>query len=105
MLVATTTPKEIFAYKSFAVCATTTYDRAMTDFINNPERNSDLDEWLDYGKKQGWIVPKIVCQTHDMIPMTERESSEYDDGGEPCIHVIRIFEDEADQREALKGWE
>ena len=77
----------------------------MTDFINNPERNSDLDEWLDYGKKQGWIVPKIVCQTHDMIPMTERESSEYDDGGDPCIHVIRIFEDEADQREALKGWE
>lgn len=76
----------------------------MTDFISDPERNSDLAEWLDYGKKQGWIVPEITCQTHDGIPMTEDETKEFDEGGDPCIHVIRIFESEDEQKKALEIW-
>jgi len=73
----------------------------MTNSLDT-ERNTDLANWLDYGKKQGWIVPNVVCQTHDTVSMTEEEEQEWEDGHDPCIHVIRIFESEEDQQNALK---
>ena len=77
----------------------------MTEFNIPENRNDDLKAWLEYGKQQGWIVPNVVCQTHAPMPMTDEEIQEYDDGGDPCIHVIRIFESETEQKKALKNWE
>lgn len=50
-----------------------------------------FDEWLQYGLSQGWNGP-AVCSTHDGIPTTAEEDENYDD---VCVHVIRLYEDEA----------
>ena len=49
-------------------------------------------EWLQYGLTQGWAGPP-VCYTHDGIPSTKDEDEEFETG-DPCIHVLRLYEDE-----------
>ena len=80
------------------------YGKAMANFIDDPERNADLAEWLEYGKKQGWIIPQVVCNTHDGTPMTPTEQNQFEEGEDPCIHVIRIFESEEEQKQCLEHW-
>jgi len=77
----------------------------MTDPIIPAERNSDFESWLDYGVKQGWIFPEAVCNTHDGPPMTEQEIDDFDNGSDPCIHVIRLFETEADQKSVINRFD
>jgi hypothetical protein len=48
----------------------------------------DFDEWVRFGFEQGWVGPP-VCETHDGLPLSEAEA----DDDEPCIHVIRLYED------------
>lgn len=55
----------------------------------------DIAEWLEIGHKNKWCS-KIVCETHDGVPMTDAEMYEFDEGGDPCIFVIRMFEDPED---------
>ena len=71
----------------------------MTDFT---ERNNDLEDWLKYGVQQGWIAPNISCNTHDGVIMTAEENKEFEEGSDPCIHVIRIFESEKEQKKAIR---
>jgi hypothetical protein len=52
----------------------------------------DFEEWLAHGVKMGWCGP-AVCDTHDGLPMSEPEDAEFEDGGDPCIHIIRLYED------------
>lgn len=52
----------------------------------------EFDEWLSYGYQQGWIGPPI-CETHDGMPLSFGESNEFEDGGDPCIHILRLYED------------
>lgn len=50
-----------------------------------------FEDWLAIGYTNGWVgVP--VCYTHDGLPTTASEDSEFEDGGDPCIHVIRAYE-------------
>ena len=50
----------------------------------------DFDEWLARGYKNGWVgVP--VCSTHDGVPTTASEDEEFEEG-DPCIHVLRVYE-------------
>lgn len=50
----------------------------------------DFDEWLAMGYKNGWVgVP--VCSTHDGVPTTASEDEEFEEG-DPCIHVLRVYE-------------
>lgn len=50
-----------------------------------------FEEWLEYGFNQGWCGPE-VCETHDGLPISEAESAEFEEG-DPCIHIIRLYED------------
>lgn len=52
----------------------------------------DFEQWLQYGIEQGWCGPPI-CETHDGLPMTLEEETAFDSGEDPCIHVIRMYED------------
>lgn len=52
----------------------------------------DFEAWLEQGVKNGWCGP-AVCYTHDGMPTTEPEDTEFEDGGDPCIHVVRMYED------------
>lgn len=57
----------------------------------------DFDQWLDYGMEKKWVGPP-VCATHDGLPSTEDEDNAWDEGDDPCIHVLRLY---ADDLEAL----
>ena len=48
--------------------------------------------WLQNGIDRGWVTPPF-CNTHDggYEYMSEEESQEWDDGGDPCQHVIRLM--------------
>ena len=52
----------------------------------------DYDEWMTYGIKKGWCGPP-VCYTHDGLPMSEQEDVEFGEGQDPCIHIVRMYED------------
>lgn len=58
------------------------------------ESNSlSFDDWMRIGIERGWCGP-AVCYTHDGLPTTESDDEEWDNGGDPCIHIIRLYEDE-----------
>ena len=50
------------------------------------------EEWLRLGLANGWCGP-AVCYTHDGIPMSEAEESEFVDY-DFCIHIVRLYEDD-----------
>ena len=50
-----------------------------------------FDEWLQFGVEAGWCGPP-VCDIHDGTPMSEEEAEELLDGYEPCLHVLRLYE-------------
>lgn len=50
------------------------------------------NQWLAIGIEQGWCGP-AVCSTHDGIPMTVPEEEEFERGDDPCIHIVRLYED------------
>lgn len=52
----------------------------------------DIHEWLDFGIEKGWVSPSF-CHTHDGDPyMTDEEAQEWEDGGDPCMFVIKILD-------------
>jgi hypothetical protein len=51
----------------------------------------DFEEWLKFGFDQGWCGP-AVCETHDGVPLSEKEAEEFEES-DPCIHIIRLYED------------
>lgn len=51
-----------------------------------------FDEWITYGIEKGWCGPP-VCYTHDGLPMSEQEFAEFDEGQDPCTHIVRMYED------------
>ena len=59
--------------------------------------NTDLDKlqfwaWLEMGINKGWVTEPF-CNTHDGDPhMTEEEEKEGEDGGDPCLHVIKLID-------------
>lgn len=57
----------------------------------------DFEEWLRIGIENNWAGP-AVCFTHDGLPTTQAEDEEFDNG-DPCIHVIRLYDDEKQKRE------
>jgi hypothetical protein len=51
-----------------------------------------FDEWLQIGLTEGWCGPS-VCETHDGTPTSIDEDFAFDRGEDPCIHIIRLYED------------
>ncbi len=51
-----------------------------------------FDEWLQEGLDFNFCGPAI-CYPHDGLPLTLEEEQEFDDGSDPCIHIIRLYED------------
>jgi hypothetical protein len=50
----------------------------------------DFDTWMEIGLHRGFVGPP-VCSTHDGIPYTLEEEEEFEDGLDPCVHVIRPY--------------
>lgn len=51
-----------------------------------------FDQWIAHGIAQGWCGPAI-CDTHDGTPTTADEDHDFDNGHDPCIHIIRLYPD------------
>ena len=67
-----------------------------------------FDEWMSYGIEKGWCGPP-VCYTHDGLPMSEHEMQGFDDGEDPCMHVVRMYEgigmkDEIEDNHSPSKW-
>jgi hypothetical protein len=54
---------------------------------------ADFEQWLKFGADKGWISD-VFCNTHDggYSVMTEEEMKEWDEGGDPCMFVVRVNE-------------
>lgn len=63
---------------------------------------NNFDEWIVYGMEKGWCSPPL-CETHDGLPMTQEEERGWEEGGDPCIHAIRLYESPEDKAEAEEG--
>jgi hypothetical protein len=60
--------------------------------FKNGHREMTQYEWLQYGIKHGFCS-EIVCNTHDGLPSSgEEEDAEWEEGGDPCVPAVRIFE-------------
>ena len=53
----------------------------------------DFDEWLAIGIDSKWCLYP-TCYMHDGIPTSDAEEQEMEEGGDPCMHVIRLFTSE-----------
>lgn len=55
-------------------------------------REKEFGEWLQEGINLGFVGPAI-CHTHDGLPLSEVEDQEFENGEDPCIHILRLYED------------
>jgi hypothetical protein len=53
----------------------------------------DWHEWVKLGIDKGWIGPPC-CYSHDALPTTAEEDDEFFEGGDPCIHILRLYDNE-----------
>jgi hypothetical protein len=60
----------------------------------------DFDQWLEIGVRSGWVSPP-VCYTHDGLPTSVTEDAEFEDGSDPCVHIMRCYESQA-HKEAIE---
>ena len=68
---------------------------AFTEQVQPTAREADSDafwDWLSYGIEKGW-VSEPVCGTHDVIPQTVEGTRAWNDGQDPCEHVVRLWPD------------
>ena len=58
--------------------------------MNNNEWNERAD-WLQYGIKKNWVTDSF-CYIHEGDPyMDEEEQQQWDEGGDPCMLVIKVL--------------
>ena len=50
-----------------------------------------FDEWMKLGIEKNWCGPP-VCYTHDGLPMAHAEDEEFEEGSDPCMHIVRMYE-------------
>lgn len=56
------------------------------------------DEWIEIGVKRGWCSPPI-CEPHDGTPMSKEEAEQFEEGQDPCIHLLRLYNNDEHRRE------
>lgn len=49
-----------------------------------------FEEWVLYGVNRGYCTD-VSCYTHDGFILTEEENAEFDEGGDPCVPVLRVW--------------
>ena len=59
---------------------------------NFSSQEQDFNTWFEIGIKKGWVTPPY-CNTHDggYEYIGEEEAAEWEAGGDPCQHVIRLM--------------
>lgn len=52
----------------------------------------NFDSWWEMGFKLGFVGPP-VCYTHDGMPTSFEEDHQFELGSDPCMHIVRLYED------------
>lgn len=60
-----------------------------------------FDEWYETGRANGWCSP-ARCTMHEAMFITAEEEYEIDEGGDPCIVMMRLYDDD-EQRLAVEA--
>jgi len=50
----------------------------------------DVYDWVKLGEEKGFCSP-AVCATHDGIPGVGNEEAEWEEGHDPCQHIVRLL--------------
>lgn len=50
-----------------------------------------FEEWHGIGYAEGWCSD-IVCATHDGLPSTEEEDEAWEQGWDPCVPALRLYD-------------
>jgi len=50
----------------------------------------EFDAWVAYGVDKGFCTFPL-CETHDGVPVTSAEMDEFDEFGEMCVPVLRLW--------------
>lgn len=50
-----------------------------------------IEKWLQVGIDNGYIS-EISCYTHDGPNMTDEEATKWDNGEDPCMFIVRVWE-------------
>jgi hypothetical protein len=53
------------------------------------QQKLNFEEWIAYGLDHGYCSEQF-CSTHDGYPMHETEEKAWDEGFDPCLHVVRL---------------
>jgi hypothetical protein len=61
---------------------------------NKGQNQMTFDEWLQYGYKNNFCSPP-VCEIHDGLPTTATEDEQFSEGEDPCIYILRLYDDNA----------
>ena len=65
------------------------------------ESVADVRDWIDYGIRQGWVTE--ACLTHDGIPSTPEEDDQWENGHDPCQHILRLWPDGKPNTRTITG--
>jgi hypothetical protein len=60
-----------------------------------------FDLWMEIGVRNGFCGAPI-CYTHDGLPTTASEDESWGDDDDPCIHIVRMYEN-ADVRQEVEA--
>ncbi len=66
--------------------------------LNGDDTYEEKLAWIVYGQNMGWCSPP-VCETHDGMPLTEAEDEEFIQGYDPCITVVRLYDDQQHRKD------
>lgn len=69
------------------------HDAPNIDHSYYDKNKMSFDEWMSIGIRRGWCGPP-VCYTHDGLPTAFAEDEEFEEGSDPCLHIVRLYEDE-----------
>lgn len=69
--------------------------------IEETLKDLSFNDWMTYGIKQGWCGPP-VCYTHDGFPMATEEDEQFENGEDPCMHMVRMYDSEQ-QKDAIEN--
>lgn len=57
--------------------------------MNEATKELSFEAWLQYGVDSGYCSEQF-CDTHDGPPMHESEEFAWEEGGDPCLHMVRL---------------
>ena len=68
-------------------CSDTCRSRAHR--AKQPKKVMEFDEWLRFGIEHGYCTEQF-CNTHAGYPMHDSEEQAWEEGSDPCAHMVRL---------------